>query len=1020
MQKKSIHINTIAHGSKGSALILVVVLTVLLAAVGVLFLMTSRIDEMATSGISRTEELRAGVNVVLDRIGTVLTDDLLGSDDLMLNGDDPCAPDVDEYWDYPGNDDPWLANLEPEVFNDGGTPGDPTDDVFTWPHITDLYDNNFYVPGSYIDHEGTGVPVSPFDLSTEIIGENDPVGYVEDLSSSPPLLPWGNPADADGDGVADSRWIALPGITSSGGEYIYAAVRIIDNCGMININTAYRNPTGTNPFPHPTEGLIPSDWDGSLLAHVNLERIISSTDFGNGLDATAIQALRYGNTPIPSFSNYQNDWQYEFDVSRQMLNHVPGYLPFDIGDELELRNRYFLTSLVVNRFGYEDSLGNLYGWPATFDPGTGTVGRRFPYEPGEDEYNWFLKATSPQSFYTNTAYNGICNRRHISTTYSFDRVIAPGTDSSGMPGSLRPFWNTWTNFGNLYRPVYINDGDPCLLPTTAAAIWLGLRNAEIPTRFGPDYDREILAWQFAVNLADYRDDDGAQGDNTDEIPSYLQVSLSNGDNVDFYGVEHIDSIRNNTLCISEIGYRDETTGPPTIGQYYAVEIYNPSVITPHNLSGYEIWIGGSPPTVISLSGTINPGSVAVVGNQADPCDMFDAFGGTFTANYNQDTNLSFSDGTQLMIVNNDWRPSENVPVDCINIPSGFVSGASVDIPYLKERNEEIGTGTRLLTVVDSTSWPDGTPNPGLPGSTLGDAPTIDPKWNLQLDTNNNNLAGVGEIENVFAAGYYYNISTGQCSTLVKSISRAIELLGSDSEPDIPASNMRSYGRIRLSDPNYHGLFKYLTYFNPFSDGVDNNDNVIVDEAEELAMAGRININTAPWFVIKQIPWVAQTTAGAETNDLARAIAAWRDRLDLSPDGGPDYTNRQAATGIPANKINEEPGFRNIGELLQVINTSGPLPDDFDIRKYLDGAALGGAPDFSTDSVTDDFEERDIIFQRLSNLATVRSDVFTAYILVRIGQDGPQKRMIAIFDRSGVFSRADRPKLVALHPVPDPR
>ena len=73
-----------------------------------------------------------------------------------------------------------------------------------------------------------------------------------------------------------------------------------------------------------------------------------------------------------------------------------------------------------------------------------------------------------------------------------------------------------------------------------------------------------------------------------------------------------------------------------------------------------------------------------------------------------------------------------------------------------------------------------------------------------------------------------------------------------------------------------------------------------------------------------------------------------------------------------------------------------------------------------DGSADDFEERDLIFARISDLVTVRSDVFTAYILVRIGKDGPQKRVIAILDRSQVASAADKVKIVALHPVPDPR
>lgn len=88
---------------------------------------------------------------------------------------------------------------------------------------------------------------------------------------------------------------------------------------------------------------------------------------------------------------------------------------------------------------------------------------------------------------------------------------------------------------------------------------------------------------------------------------------------------------------------------------------------------------------------------------------------------------------------------------------------------------------------------------------------------------------------------------------------------------------------------------------------------------------------------------------------------------------------------------------------------------------LDFIDLDGFPDLTPDDgVEDDFEERDVIFSRISNLVTVRSDVFTAYILVRIGTDGPQKRVIAILDRSDVYSPADKVKIVALHPVPDPR
>ena len=83
--------------------------------------------------------------------------------------------------------------------------------------------------------------------------------------------------------------------------------------------------------------------------------------------------------------------------------------------------------------------------------------------------------------------------------------------------------------------------------------------------------------------------------------------------------------------------------------------------------------------------------------------------------------------------------------------------------------------------------------------------------------------------------------------------------------------------------------------------------------------------------------------------------------------------------------------------------------------------LDQLPDLtSSDGAISDFEERDVIFSRISNIITVRSDVFTAYILVRIGADGPQKRVLAIFDRSQVMSPDDNVRITALHSIPDPR
>jgi len=145
------------------------------------------------------------------------------------------------------------------------------------------------------------------------------------------------------------------------------------------------------------------------------------------------------------------------------------------------------------------------------------------------------------------------------------------------------------------------------------------------------------------------------------------------------------------------------------------------------------------------------------------------------------------------------------------------------------------------------------------------------------------------------------------------------------------------------------------------------------------LPGRININTATMEVIR---------------------AAIPPNLDWDADN--------LAMSIINDRIANGP-FERIADLLDVRDSS----DDPIFQQVPD-------PNTGDPSIGGDFEEHDWILSRVANIFTVRSDVFTAYILVRIGHDGPQKRMIAIFDRSNVFLPADRPRLVALHPVPDPR
>jgi len=263
---------------------------------------------------------------------------------------------------------------------------------------------------------------------------------------------------------------------------------------------------------------------------------------------------------------------------------------------------------------------------------------------------------------------------------------------------------------------------------------------------------------------------------------------------------------------------------------------------------------------------------------------------------------------------------------------------------------------------------------------------------------------------------------------------------------------------------------------PGADGIDNNYNFQVDEPAEMddphlyehCLNGRININTAPWRVIQRLPWLSYLVVSRNgrskkppqsgkgflrSGHLAMAIVAYRDKRSLTPlevrrpamwplGSTPDYRDiydiKSAAVGsvlfegrrsqllgkdavADRSHIRVARGFATIAEVLHVRSydfASNTYIQAFDIRKYLDSHALEGPPNYDAETghINDDFLERDVLFQRISDLITVRSDVFTAYILLRYGKRGPQRRYMVMFDRSNVFSSADTPRIVISHRI----
>ena len=951
--------------SAGSALILAVVLTSLLAIIGVLFLMASRVNKIATSAISQTRELDLAVDTVVAQIAEQLALDVPRVD---ANGV------LQDYYDYPDDKNAWLASLEPFESD-------------KWLHVTDLYDLFGHQPFA---------PLTSLD------------------------------ADADGDGVVDSKWVELSDITSSKGWPIYAAIRVIDNGAMLNVNTAYKF--------DPTEvPLLPDRIDGSSLMQINLMALASQPgepDPTVGHESDLLEArANYGAGGVMPGDLAA----YERNVVWRYGEPNGPYTPFDISDELELRYRFLVNQDDI------DSRLEVLGLADNRSWGFRTIRNfRRPVEGGElDE--WFITAYGGTSLDPNYAY------RHIATIYNTDRIIAP--DGGTM--------------------VNVNTADKYVLRNRVTAALLDAY---------PDFtNASAAAAQIAANLIDFRDADEivTAVDDVDGVTYYgferpcvyiseLVYKEDLGIGGKSYAVElHrpyeqdsdptdwrliIDNSRvsdaddadvpvvwSGTRQFHVIRWEDANVplsagfgGPNSPVPPNGTEWVNPNIVlrwpVVAGADSYDVYLGIYSDAVRDANTTVDPNNV-YMGRwsdakyapaapldpnktsyywRIDPVDAGSVIGsgqvwsfmtavsGSGYSMTAQNVTAGWSAGDTIFDVDSVIKLKRLVPGtgDYITVDSVQITAASQQLFSPTGQARSFQRDTTLHKCIRRL-WDEALTD--VTSSILGYANTFkdttSPDIMIQAHPSNVDFVCIGDIGKVFVVD----------ANLIRAL---------DTEATV---------RIDLANPNYQRIFNYLTVFDPSADGINNDGDVnssgveIIDESDfdgdgypgpgdELKIPGRININTAPWYVIEQLPWM--------TPQIAQAIAYYRH----TPQGP----------------------FRSIGQLSDVNDIapmfSGPY---FSIYHYAraDGPYVGdqvGFPDLTpADGAADDLEERDLLFARISNLVTVRSDVFTAYILVRIGPDGPQKRVMAILDRSDVYPDASgrvtgRVRIRALHPVPDPR
>jgi hypothetical protein len=855
---------------KGSALILAVVLTSLLAIVGVLFVMASRVDKMATSAISDNKELDFAVETVVAEIAQQLLLDVPGVGE-------------QEYYDYYDANDPWLAALQP--YASGGS--------YYWQQITDLYDT---------------LDPNLSQLVT-IVPEYQEAGIIDQ----------GVIADADGDGVGDSRWVVVPDISSSKGKPVYAAIRIIDNGAMLNVNTAYK-------FEPNDPNITVLDIGRSSQMKINLLALAGAPG-EPPTTADEIDLLEARANPDLGLDPFDLRTYEENVIWRYGQPNGP-YTPFDLSDELELRYRFLLN--------HEDIDTRLEQWGrfragAISTPVTSS---------GETLDAWFQRIGDYDTFDPNYTY------RHIATTYNMDRIIHP----EGLTSQV--------NFEIEYpKMVNVNVAIPGVISYAINSALLQNDPASLRgAGFADSGAIARLATQLAVNIVDLRDNDA-------DVSVWQSSDPSGGTNAWHYGFEA-------QPFISEIGIGISETAPDDpLNNDFAIELYNPfDVDIP--LSDFKLELrreDGDVVSTIYLTGhAIADGSRFVITNSLDASNAFGVANLISTGGGKEDPNLVLAD---FEYVEGSDPPvfvlKEKFDVYLLRTVSAFRTIPAADI-YLDQQQTQV-------------SWFD--PNDSNDVAQFYGRPEMN--WNIvyqdMVPEPNNTLGGDNGLTAERKNYNFYNFANALNSFVsVGDIARAL-IVGPSPDPNdmigvrLAEEPPEERIRLNLQNPVFAPIFNYLTVIDPTDHGHSEN---------ETRIKGRISINTAPWFVIAQLPWMQP--------HIAQGIVAYRDTIAGA--------------------------FEGTSALMQV-----PEMGYYAYDAAYANTDLNQLPDLTpSDGAVSDFEERDMIFTRISNIVTVRSDVFTAYILVRIGTDGPQKRVLAILDRSSVISPDDKVRIVALHPIPDPR
>ncbi len=202
-------------------------------------------------------------------------------------------------------------------------------------------------------------------------------------------------ADADGDGLADSRWIELTDSSESTGTdsvfsflaptdgyRLFGAVRVVDLSALVNVNVA-------------TDGLVgPSDKGGWTPSAIDLRRILTMHDQGRELadwKVSASKGLALGSIKRdarPGQGDVYNDYsKYQLNAAGLSLGAAP---TAGVDSNGAIIGR-FSSDAIALAIETESSLGESDLGRLTGAPGTLRDDSRFVFNPANPEDNAALR-----------------------------------------------------------------------------------------------------------------------------------------------------------------------------------------------------------------------------------------------------------------------------------------------------------------------------------------------------------------------------------------------------------------------------------------------------------------------------------------------------------------------------------------------------------------------------------------------------------------------------------------------------